>query len=445
MGLDSLGDLELNIILSNLGAEDTARASCVSKKLRASTSEDVLWSHFCAEELGLSQPLDPLGNPVASFKVSYRLWRESFSMYPWSLVRRVHKCWGRLRNWLTLNFPEAEATLRKGASESEIQEFERILKVKLPLPTRILYRFYNGQEFKDEDYANDLYGSPLGLIGGYTFYNRSVNVYLLPLHQIIAQTIDNRSYPGFSGKSKYIIVAASSTLIPKLFLLNCTNGQLFVGTKNLSTSGEMLPCVPKELIRSVHDLDADQQQDAMLLWLEEHASRLEKGIIKLREGKKPRSNSINQFPEEPPLCSTAVTSGVQVRASAVLIPEFSNLQDFEEKYIFTYSIRMSLLPGGCNVNGMTFESCQLYWRHWVIHANNQVVSDVNGEAVIGKFPILRPGEKEFVYESCTPLPSSEGSVEGYFTFVPGRLQDPKGDMFRVTVAQFPLQLPDYIY
>ena len=243
-------------------------------------------------------------------QVCYQLWRESFRMYPWSLVKRVKRCWERLRNWLTQNFPEAEATLRKGASESDIQELERILKVKLPLPTRILYRFCDGQEFTDKDYANSLYGCPLGLIGGYTFYNRSVNVFLLSLRQIITQTEEIRSHPGLLSSSKCIVVAASSTFINKLFLLNCNTGQLFVGTKNLSPSGEMLPCVPKELIRSVHDVNGDQQQDAMLLWLEEHGLRLEKGIIKLREEKKFRSISL--FPEEPPSCTTAITSGVKV-------------------------------------------------------------------------------------------------------------------------------------
>lgn len=45
---------------------------------------------------------------------------------------------------------------------------------------------------------------------------------------------------------------------------------------------------------------------------------------------------------------------------------------------------MSLIPEGCNINGMTFDSCQLLSRHWVICANDVVVGDVNGEAVIGK-------------------------------------------------------------
>ena len=68
----------------------------------------------------------------------------------------------------------------------------------------------------------------------------------------------------------------------------------------------------------------------------------------------------------------------------MFVPEFSDLQDDKEKYLFAYSIRMSLLPEGCIINGMSLSSCQLHWRHWIIRANDAVKSDVNGEAVIGK-------------------------------------------------------------
>lgn len=74
----------------------------------------------------------------------------------------------------------------------------------------------------------------------------------------------------------------------------------------------------------------------------------------------------------------------QVRASALFVPEYSDLQLESDKYFFTYSIRMSLKPEGCIVDGMRFGSCQLYWRHWIIRENDDIVSDVNGEAVIGK-------------------------------------------------------------
>ncbi|KAG2725968.1 hypothetical protein I3760_01G090200 [Carya illinoinensis] len=394
MDLETVGDLALHIILTKLGAKYTAVTACVSKKLRSFASEDSLWFKFCSQDLDLNQPIDPLGNPTPSFKVSYKIWREAFSMYPWLLVIRVKRCWGRLNNWLDINFPEAKATLRTGVSEADIQEFERILKVKLPLPTRILYRFCDGQEFTSGPLVS-AQGSSLGLIGGYSFYDHLINVYLLPLNEVISNTKVILRHPSFSSRSKYIVVAASSTHVKKFFFLNCTTGQLHVGTENLPINGEMLPCVPHALINSVLDFNDDQQQDAMLLWLEEHGRRLENGVIKLHEEGGIRSISL--FPEEPPLCSTAVTNGVKVRASTVFIPESTDLQIDNQS------------------------SCQLHRRHWIIHANDHKESDVNAEAVIGKFPLLLPGAKEFVYESCAHLPTSSGSIEGSFTFVPGRM------------------------
>lgn len=363
-------------------------------------------------------------------------------MYPWSLVKRVKNVWDRIRIWLTDNFPEVLPTLRKGASEDEINNLEKSLKVKLPLPTRVLYRFCDGQEPCSDASSGRILSNLCGLIGGYSFYEYLVNVFLLPLNLVIKETKDIVRQLGFN-RPKYVVVAASSTYTEKIFLLDCEVGQLYVGTKNLLDSREMMPCVPNGLITSVHDSRSGSQQDAMLLWLEEHVRRLENGIINLREEGNIRSISL--FPEQPPLCSSATTCGVQVRASAVFVPEFSDLGDKAERYMFAYSIRMSLKPEGCFVHGMSFDSCQLYWRHWIIKSNDKIVGDVNGEAVIGQFPLLRPGNKEFVYESCTASAASPGSIEGSFTFLPGRLADPKGSPFEVEVAKFPLLLPDYIF
>ncbi|WJX51636.1 F-box protein skip16 [Trifolium repens] len=205
----------------------------------------------------------------------------------------------------------------------------------------------------------------------------------------------------------------------------------------------MMPCVPRNMIILDYVSDSDKIQDGMLLWLEEHGHRLQRGFIKLIE--EGRAKSINLFPEEPPLCSTAVTNGVQVRASALVIPELTDIQDDREKYLFAYSIHLSLQPQGCVINGISHKSCQLYWRHWLIHANDVLVSDVDGEAVIGMYLLLRPGDKEFVYQSCVAIQTSSGSIEGSFTFVPGRLVEPKGDPFIAAVARFPLQQPDYIF
>lgn len=69
MGLEAVGDLALNEILSKLGPKETAKVACVNKRFKASATEDSLWSKFCSQDLHLSAPLDPHGNLVPSFKV----------------------------------------------------------------------------------------------------------------------------------------------------------------------------------------------------------------------------------------------------------------------------------------------------------------------------------------------------------------------------------------
>lgn len=52
---------------------------------------------------------------------------------------------------------------------------------------------------------------------------------------------------------------------------------------------------------------------------------------------------------------------------------------------------MSLQPEGCLLDGVYYQSCQLYSRHWIIKSKDDVVADVNGEGVIGKVNVLQPG------------------------------------------------------
>lgn len=90
MDLEAVGDLALNVILTKLGPKDSARAACISKKLRSLASEESLWLKFCSQDLDLKQPFDPLGNPVPSFKVNppHRsfIWSFIFSLFSSFLV-----------------------------------------------------------------------------------------------------------------------------------------------------------------------------------------------------------------------------------------------------------------------------------------------------------------------------------------------------------------------
>ncbi|KAM0908346.1 hypothetical protein ACQ4PT_015533 [Festuca glaucescens] len=438
-GLESMEGLALDTIISKAGARPAAALACASTHLRAAVADDALWRRFCAQDLGLDAPLDPEGHPLPSFKDAYEVWLESFGMYPLPLVKRVKLFWSSLKSWLSENFPESLGTLSKGSSEAQIRSAEDDLGIKLPMPTKLLYRFCNGQLPFSNNHFENVRMAPLGIIGGYVFYDHNVNVHLSSLEQMVEETKDfyaDLNEPGLSNGLNLVLVA-SSWYHAKSFLLNCSNGELYVGTANLP-AGEMMPCVPKSLIKPTN---SDMPQDGLLLWLEEHLRRLQNGMIKIRPLRK--SSYICLYPEAPPMCTSATTNGVKVRASAVFAPEHPQGMG-HAGILYSYSIRLSVTEA-CMLGGVYYPSCQLHSRHWIIRCGDRVVSDVHGEGVIGKYPLLLPGQEEFVYESCTPLNGSTGSVEGSFTFVPGRVSRPEGKPFEVMVAPFPLETPEYIF
>lgn len=433
--MEDLQEPILQLILLRTDAKRTAKLGCVSQRWHSVASDDHVWSRFCAQDFNVSSRIDPSGSSCSSYKETYEKWHEAFCMYPLSIVRRAKHCWDSIRNWTSIHFPEVTNTLALGASEDEIRRTEDKLGWQLPISTRILYRFCNGQVVPHGTSSQTKQLSVLGLLGGYHFYDHIVNVRLLPLKEILKLTKYCASCIRLPRGSKHTVVAASFNM-NKFFFLDCSDGQLYVGTKNLAESGEMMPCVSSTLVDVA-------QQDAMLLWLEEYGRQLEAGLLSVR--KDGDIWSIALFPEKPPPCSEAVTNGVQVHASAVFVPEASDLQDSSEKYYFCYSIRMCLLRQEKISEGKLLSSCQLARRHWIIRANDTIIDDVHGEAVIGKYPYLKEGGDVFVYQSCSPLPVSSGSVEGDFTFVPGRLSKPDGPEFSVRVAPFPLEIPQYIF
>lgn len=66
------------------------------------------------------------------------------------------------------------------------------------------------------------------------------------------------------------------------------------------------------------------------------------------------------------------------------MPEESNLLENGDGYFFCYSIRMCLLHQEKISEGGMLSSCQLARRHWIIRANDTIINDFHGDAVIGK-------------------------------------------------------------
>jgi ApaG protein len=81
------------------------------------------------------------------------------------------------------------------------------------------------------------------------------------------------------------------------------------------------------------------------------------------------------------------------------------------------------------------ETVRLLARHWRITDSLGTLQEVRGEGVVGKQPVLRPGEV-FEYASGTPLPTPSGIMVGTY-----HMWSEKGGDFDVDIPAFSLDSP----
>jgi len=122
--------------------------------------------------------------------------------------------------------------------------------------------------------------------------------------------------------------------------------------------------------------------------------------------------------------SEAVTRGVRIHVTSEYAPEKS--QPSKNEWFFLYTITIS---------NEGPETVQLLTRHWVITDGTGHVDEVRGPGVVGKQPILRPGES-FEYTSGCPLTTPFGVMEGTYQMI-----TENGDRFDAKVAPFTLSEP----
>lgn len=97
-----------------------------------------------------------------------------------------------------------------------------------------------------------------------------------------------------------------------------------------------------------------------------------------------------------------------------------------DSYVFTYSV---------TIKNKGQVGAQLIARHWIITDANNHVEEIRGLGVVGRQPLLKPGE-EFEYTSGTSLATPQGSMQGEFLCV-----TEQGEQFNVEIPEFLLSLP----
>lgn len=79
----------------------------------------------------------------------------------------------------------------------------------------------------------------------------------------------------------------------------------------------------------------------------------------------------------------------------------------EDRYAFAYTITIA------NTGN---EDIRLINRHWIITDARNHVQEVQGEGVIGKQPLIKPGES-FSYTSGAVIDTAAGTMEGSYEMI----------------------------
>ncbi|AWH84879.1 Co2+/Mg2+ efflux protein ApaG [Flavobacterium album] len=120
-----------------------------------------------------------------------------------------------------------------------------------------------------------------------------------------------------------------------------------------------------------------------------------------------------------------VTRGIKISVSTSF--EGTYFKNYKIQFAFSYEI---------TIENHGKDSVQLNTRHWEIFDSLNDIEIVDGEGVIGKKPVLKPGEKH-TYSSGCLLASPFGAMRGYFSMV----NFTTTRTFKVIVPTFRLSAP----
>lgn len=125
--------------------------------------------------------------------------------------------------------------------------------------------------------------------------------------------------------------------------------------------------------------------------------------------------------------SEALTRGIRVRVESRYVEDRSSPGG--DLYFFSYEVEIANLGA---------VAVQLLSRRWVITDADGRREVVEGEGVVGRQPVIPPGES-FTYTSFCPLPTPVGTMEGAYLLAPEG-EEP----FEAEIARFTLALPEAV-
>lgn len=99
------------------------------------------------------------------------------------------------------------------------------------------------------------------------------------------------------------------------------------------------------------------------------------------------------------------------------------------QYAFAYQVTIS---------NQSQQAVQLLSRYWLITDANGKTTEVSGDGVVGKQPVIQAGD-DYQYTSGAILETPVGSMQGYY-----EMERADGTLFRANIDVFRLAVPNLI-
>lgn len=122
------------------------------------------------------------------------------------------------------------------------------------------------------------------------------------------------------------------------------------------------------------------------------------------------------------------TNKINIEVSPAYLADQSDPSN--DHYVFSYTV---------TIRNEGKEPARLLTRHWVITDGDGQVQEVRGEGVIGKQPVLAPGE-DFSYTSGTFMHTPVGTMRGSYQMVTD-----SGEKFEADIPGFTLSVPNTLH
>ena len=121
----------------------------------------------------------------------------------------------------------------------------------------------------------------------------------------------------------------------------------------------------------------------------------------------------------------AITRGIAVSVEPTYLE--ANSSPATSRYLWAYRV---------TIENQGRETVQLLSRHWMITNARGEFTEVKGPGVIGKQPLLKPGES-YTYMSGAPLNTPSGMMGGSY-----QMESDRGERFDIEIPTFSLDCPN---